>query len=227
MQNLGQKNLFFPTPPHDDFHVLLSISFSSCPRHLFLFSQGWIKVTDVTQKQMALEAQRSRRRSSSQLLSLGNNHKSDRPEKTGRDQTAPAALGDRSASDSNHKSDEAEYEKAMEKSNALLAVSKQSNAAIIQQQKKSLGESGQRTPSIASDASDASTRCSWNGSEIDTPVISIAPPMQRWVVETVVVHLYVLTGRNLLNVDLFGKSDPYLKVCLGDQTVISDNVFDK
>ncbi|CBZ49741.1 hypothetical protein NCLIV_002280 [Neospora caninum Liverpool] len=77
-----------------------------------------------------------------------------------------------------------------------------------------------------SDADSTSTKSSWNAANIKAPVVTLAPPMQRWVVQTVVVHAYILTGRNLLNVDWWGKSDPYLKLSIGDQTVTSDKVFD-
>ncbi|KAL8427755.1 hypothetical protein Efla_004087 [Eimeria flavescens] len=58
------------------------------------------------------------------------------------------------------------------------------------------------------------------------PAVIIAPPMHHWLVEVVVVHVYVLTARNLQNVDTLGSSDPYLKVQLGQQQVISETVFD-
>jgi len=38
------------------------------------------------------------------------------------------------------------------------------------------------------------------------------PIRQFWQVDTVVAHVYVLTGRNLENIDTFGKSDPYLNI---------------
>nr|CAJ20273.1 hypothetical protein TgIa.0180 [Toxoplasma gondii RH] len=47
----------------------------------------------------------------------------------------------------------------------------------------------------------------------------------RWIVQTVVVHAYILTGRNLLNVDWWGKSDPFLRLSIGDQAVTSEKVF--
>lgn len=206
-----------------------------------LYVQGWIKVTDVTQKQMALQAQRSKRRSSSsQMLSLGDSpddgeetshhHRIEgRPPAAGTERTTTTAaaaglLETSNKTNDNKKAGEVEYENPDDRRGEKKKNNNNTNNSSL----SLLGTSGNnRTPSLRSDTSEASTRCSWNGSEIDTPVISIAPPMQRWVVETVVIHLYVLTGRNLLNVDLFGKSDPYLKVCLGDQTIISDNVFDK
>ncbi|KAL8269292.1 hypothetical protein Esti_006782 [Eimeria stiedai] len=58
------------------------------------------------------------------------------------------------------------------------------------------------------------------------PAVLIAPPMHHWLVEVVVVHVYVLTARNLQNVDTLSLSDPYLKVQLGQQQVISEKVFD-
>ncbi|KAL8441926.1 hypothetical protein Emag_006804 [Eimeria magna] len=58
------------------------------------------------------------------------------------------------------------------------------------------------------------------------PAVLIAPPMHHWLVEVVVVHVYVLTARNLQNVDTLSLSDPYLKVQLGQQQVISEQVFD-
>ncbi|CDJ50656.1 C2 domain-containing protein, putative [Eimeria brunetti] len=58
------------------------------------------------------------------------------------------------------------------------------------------------------------------------PAVLIAPPMHRWMEEVVVVHVYVLTARNLQNVDAIGMSDPYLKLQLGQQVVVSDRVFD-
>lgn len=59
------------------------------------------------------------------------------------------------------------------------------------------------------------------------PAVLVAPPMHYWLVEVVVAHIYVLTGRNLQNVDVVGLSDPYLKVELGGQIVVSERVFDE
>lgn len=58
------------------------------------------------------------------------------------------------------------------------------------------------------------------------PDVLIAPPMHRWMEEVVVVHVYILTARNLQNVDTIGMSDPYLKLQVGQQVIVSDRVFD-
>eukprot|EP00923_Selenidium_pygospionis_P002175 GHVN01003368.1.p1 GENE.GHVN01003368.1~~GHVN01003368.1.p1 ORF type:complete len:1143 (-),score=206.42 GHVN01003368.1:167-3478(-) len=52
-----------------------------------------------------------------------------------------------------------------------------------------------------------------------------APPVHGWVVENVIVHIYVLTGRQLANVDMFGKSDPYLKISIAGNDETSPKVF--
>ncbi|EPR57782.1 C2 domain-containing protein [Toxoplasma gondii GAB2-2007-GAL-DOM2] len=76
-----------------------------------------------------------------------------------------------------------------------------------------------------SDAGSTSPNACWNARDIKAPIVTIAPPMQRWIVQTVVVHAYILTGRNLLNVDWWGKSDPFLRLSIGDQAVTSEKVF--
>ncbi|CDI74310.1 C2 domain containing protein, related [Eimeria praecox] len=88
-------------------------------------------------------------------------------------------------------------------------------------QLRHLQPSGNKKPSsIASGASGVAT------TGYPPPAVLIAPPMHRWMEEVVVVHVYVLTARNLQNVDAIGMSDPYLKLQLGQQHVISDRVFD-
>ncbi|KEP61237.1 UNVERIFIED_CONTAM: C2 domain-containing protein [Hammondia hammondi] len=76
-----------------------------------------------------------------------------------------------------------------------------------------------------SDAGSTSLNASWNARDITAPIVTIAPPMQGWIVQTVVVHAYILTGRNLLNVDWWWKSDPFLRLSIGDQAVTSEKVF--
>ncbi|CDJ31452.1 C2 domain-containing protein, putative [Eimeria mitis] len=78
----------------------------------------------------------------------------------------------------------------------------------------------QPASSIASGASTVAT------AGYPPPAVLIAPPMHRWMEEVVVAHVYVLTARNLQNVDAIGMSDPYLKLQLGQQVVVSDRVFD-
>ena len=77
-----------------------------------------------------------------------------------------------------------------------------------------------KAPSITSDISGYAT------GGYPRPAVLIAPPMHRWMEEVVVVHVYVLTARNLQNVDAIGMSDPYLKLQLGQQVVVSERVFD-
>ncbi|CEM05827.1 unnamed protein product [Vitrella brassicaformis CCMP3155] len=48
-----------------------------------------------------------------------------------------------------------------------------------------------------------------------------------WKEERVRVHLYVLTGRNLTNIDTFGKSDPFLEVSMAGKKVVSSKVFNE
>eukprot|EP00918_Siedleckia_nematoides_P016695 GHVU01035888.1.p1 GENE.GHVU01035888.1~~GHVU01035888.1.p1 ORF type:complete len:776 (+),score=178.96 GHVU01035888.1:159-2486(+) len=47
----------------------------------------------------------------------------------------------------------------------------------------------------------------------------------KWTVENVMVHVYVLTARHLENVDVFGKSDPYLKIKIDQAEEVSDRIF--
>lgn len=75
-------------------------------------------------------------------------------------------------------------------------------------------------------ASSPSLNTAVAASRYPPPSVLIAPPMHRWMEEVVVAHVYVLTARNLENVDAIGMSDPYLKLQLGQQLVVSDRVFD-
>ncbi|KAL8431852.1 hypothetical protein ACSSS7_004981 [Eimeria intestinalis] len=70
---------------------------------------------------------------------------------------------------------------------------------------------------LSSRPTSPSVNTSIGASGYPPPAVLIAPPMHHWLVEVVVVHVYVLTARNLQNVDTLSLSDPYLKVQLGQQ----------
>ncbi|PFH31705.1 C2 domain-containing protein [Besnoitia besnoiti] len=184
--------------------------------------KGWLKVTDVTEQREAALAQgaRSQRSSSASLSAL---ESLLRPEASG-------GAGGRGTPSGRVRSDGEAKRPGMSGAQAgdpTLDTGEEAEGHEPCRLGAARGgekaKSGTSPP--AESESSVSTRCSLETEERRTPRVTLAPPMQRWVVETVVVHVYVLTGRSLLNVDWFGKSDPYLRLCLADQTVVSDNVF--